>query len=181
MTGHLFFPAIGNLFCVQGRVMVASGTDDSTDSAQSKKKKKKALGWSPRGSRRLPRATEAVVSTQRGESELGGAPQVTGKLQINLRLGKMWNGEQRGCPPTQVRADPGCTALGASWGLERRRQRGDGQGGVDSHRPGPSQSGTRSAGRAPGARPAPPPGAALAASDEKSQVGMPGSGQRIGT
>lgn len=38
IRGHQFFPAIGNLFCVKGRVMVALGTDGYRLSTKQKKK-----------------------------------------------------------------------------------------------------------------------------------------------
>lgn len=121
--------------------MVALGTDGYRLSTKQKKKKGGGIKGSLRSGALL--VTEQVSPPSSGCRGCGLhlRGRVSGGAPRDLpRLGKIGNGEQRGCPPARglhgsgLHGPGGVLSPGAG-----ERQGGGGQGGVDSHRPGPSQ------------------------------------------
>lgn len=125
IRGHQFFPAIGSLFCVKGRVMVALGTDGYRLSTKQKKKrgggdKRIAALWRSAGHRagltsflRLQR----LWSPLKGESEWRGAPRSpaprenrewrTARVPTRPGFARVWAARPWGSPESWSRGTAG--------------------------------------------------------------------------
>lgn len=163
MRGHLCFPAIGNLFCAKGRLMVALGTGGYRLSTKQKKKRVKE---SLRSGARL--VTERV------------SPPSSLRLQ-GLRSRGQWGGEVsrasgRWGVDSEAARPAGFARIWAARPWGRPGSCRGRQGGADPH---PQAPGSRGTG-APGALGAHGPPHPRAPRSSASGSGMPGSGQRTG-